>query len=476
MLERLEASFRRTCPTVEHASLRWHREARDVAHVRNDVVEPWARGDASGVLVTVRDRGGAGYAATSDLSDAGLEGAFRRARQWADRTRGRSIQAEVPLPSPVQGSYVGPAEQPFSAVAPKEVLDRLRRACAEMAIDDAIVDRHASVEHVDVETLLVDSAGMRVHQQYEVTIPFAVAVAHAAGESQVRTLGGRGHARQGGVEVLERILPPGRARRVAEEAVELLAATMCPEATCDVVLAPDQMILQIHESIGHPLELDRILGDERNYAGTSFVTLDMFGSYRYGSDLLDVTFDPGVPGQVASYAYDDDGTPATREWLIRKGILERGLGGAASQARSGVPGVANARACAWNRPPIDRMANLNLEPGTSRFEDLVGAVENGVYMETNCSWSIDDARNKFQFGCELGRRIRDGELAELVRKPNYRGISATFWRNLAGVGDASTREVLGTPNCGKGEPNQMVRVGHASPACRFRDVAVFGGA
>ncbi|MEZ6009120.1 MAG: TldD/PmbA family protein [Planctomycetota bacterium] len=476
MLEGLEASFRRTCPAVEHASLRWHRESRNVAHVRNDVLEPWMRGDEAGVLVTVRDGGGAGYAATSDLSDAGLAEAFRRAQGWAARTRGRSIQAEVPLPTPVEGSYEGPAEQPFTRVAPAELIDRLRQSCAEMTVDPSIVDRHASLEHVDVETLLLDSAGMRVHQRYEVTIPFAVAVAHVAGDSQVRTLGGRGHARQGGLEVLERILPPGRARRVADEARELLAAPMCPEQTCDVVLAPDQMILQIHESIGHPLELDRILGDERNYAGTSFVTLDMFGTYRYGSELLDVTFDPDVHGQVASYAFDDDGTPAKRQWLIRKGILERGLGGAASQARSGVPGVANARACAWNRPPIDRMANLNLEPGTSSFDELVGAVEDGVYMETNCSWSIDDARNKFQFGCEMGRRIRDGKLAELVRKPNYRGISATFWRNLAGVGDASTREVLGTPNCGKGEPNQMVRVGHASPACHFRDIAVFGGA
>jgi predicted Zn-dependent protease len=206
------------------------------------------------------------------------------------------------------------------------------------------------------------------------------------------------------------------------------------------------------------------------------VTLDMLGSYRYGSELLDVTFDPTVPGQLASYAFDDEGTPAERTYLIRKGVLERGLGGATSQARAGVPGVANARACAWNRPPIDRMANLNLEPGDSTFEDLVARTGRGVYMETNCSWSIDDSRNKFQFGCELGRLIEDGELRGLVRKPNYRGISATFWRSLIGVGDRASLLVMGTPNCGKGEPNQMVRVGHASPPCLFRAVDVFGGA
>jgi predicted Zn-dependent protease len=243
----------------------------------------------------------------------------------------------------------------------------------------------------------------------------------------------------------------------------------------DVLLAPDQMILQIHESIGHPLELDRILGDERNYAGTSFVTPDMFGSYRYGSDLLNITFDPTRPEEFASYAFDDDGQPAQREYLIRNGILLRGLGGVTSQARSRLPGVANARATSWNRPPIDRMANLNLEPGTSSFADLVAAVERGVYMQTNLSWSIDDSRNKFQFGCEWGQLIENGKLTTIVKNSNYRGVSATFWRNLKMAGNRDTVEVLGSPFCGKGEPNQIIRVGHASPACLFAEVEVFGG-
>ena len=244
----------------------------------------------------------------------------------------------------------------------------------------------------------------------------------------------------------------------------------------DLILAPDQMILQIHESIGHPLELDRILGDERNYAGTSFVTKDMFGSYRYGSDLLNITFDPTKKEEMASYGFDDDGTPAKKEFIIRKGLLERPLGGTISQTRANMEGVANSRANSWNRPPIDRMANLNLEPGTTSFEDMVKSVENGVYMEANCSWSIDDSRNKFQFGCEYGRVIENGELKGVVKKPNYRGISATFWRNLKAVGDEKSFKVMGTPYCGKGEPNQVIRVGHASPAALFSDVDVFGGA
>jgi predicted Zn-dependent protease len=201
----------------------------------------------------------------------------------------------------------------------------------------------------------------------------------------------------------------------------------------------------------------------------------MFGTFRYGSALLNVTFDPTVPGQLASYGFDDDGTPATREYLIREGILERPLGGAVSQARAGMDGVANSRAVGWNRPPIDRMANLNVEPGTSTVEELIGSIERGVYMHTNSSWSIDDSRNKFQFGCEYGQLIEDGEIVGTVRNPGYRGISSSFWRSLAGVADADSFTVLGTPTCGKGELNQMVGTGHASPACRFTDVEVFGG-
>jgi predicted Zn-dependent protease len=263
--------------------------------------------------------------------------------------------------------------------------------------------------------------------------------------------------------------------------VELVHAPNCPTGEMDVILMPDQMMLQIHESIGHPLELDRILGDERNFAGTSFVTLDMFGHYQYGSELLNVSFAPDVKTEFASFAFDDDGAPAAREWIIHRGILQRPLGGTVSQARAarlrpGLAGVSTARACSWNRPPIDRMSNLNVEPGDSTLDEMIASIDQGVLMRTNSSWSIDDSRNKFQFGCEYGRMIRNGRLAEVVKRPNYRGISSSFWRSLAMVGDPGTFNVMGTPYCGKGEPNQVIRVGHAAPACKFTKVSVFGGA
>jgi len=188
-----------------------------------------------------------------------------------------------------------------------------------------------------------------------------------------------------------------------------------------------------------------------------------------------VTFDPDIPEQLASYGHDDDGTKATKQFLIREGLLLKPLGGALSQYRSGMSGVANSRACSWNRAPIDRMANLNIEPGNKSMAQLIGGIEHGILMSTNRSWSIDDARNKFQFGCEWGQLIENGELKGVVKNPNYRAISAQFWRNLSAVGDAGTSRVLGTPNCGKGEPNQVIRVGHASPSCVFSNIDVFGG-
>jgi len=458
-----------------HWSLRLVDDAQEVLCVRRGVVLPPASSRDAGAMITVGESGGGGYAATCDLSPAGLRSALDAARAWARLAAGRWTGDATP-PSAARGAYRSPCLTPWESVPLADRLDRLRRAAEALGAPERVVDWEAQLWHTRRLSRLVTSTGGRIEQEHRWLVPMLRATANDGGETQTRTFGGHARVRQGGLEQLEATGFDAAPARIAEEACALLDAPDCPSGRMDVVLAPDQMVLQIHESIGHPLELDRILGDERNYAGTSFVRPEMFGSYRYGSELLDVTFTPDRAGEFASYAFDDEGTPAERAHLIRNGILLRGLGGATSQARSGLPGVASTRASGWSRPPIDRMANLDLEPGASSFADLVAGVERGVYLETNCSWSIDDARNKFQFGCERGRLIRNGELGPVVRKPNYRGLSATFWRSLTGVGDAATVEVLGTPWCGKGEPNQLIRVGHAAPACRFADVEVFGGA
>src|SRR5207244_1078514 len=247
------------------------------------------------------------------------------------------------------------------------------------------------------------------------TLPYAHVTANQGVVTQTRSLG---NSAQGGAELIERAGFIGCGARLAEEALQLLLAPNCPSGRMDLLLMPDQMMLQIHESIGHPLELDRILGDERNFAGTSFVTPDMFGSYRYGSELLNITYDPTLREEVAAFGYDDDGTPASKVHLIKDGVLVAPLGGKLSQMRAGLSGTANARACAWNRPPIDRMANINVEPGKSSLAGLLASLKRGVLMRTNVSWSIDDSRNKLQFGCEWGETLEEAKKKRVVKKPS----------------------------------------------------------
>jgi len=469
--------FNSVAPNVDFWSLRLTNESREAISVRQGVMQPVFNQLARGALLTVVTGDGCGYAATSDLSPGGLKKAVRQARDWALQSSGLGLLKTDDYPRPEgKAQYETPVKKHWDEHPLNEKVALLQDANKALKINDSIVDWQAYLGYRCDDILFISSASAHIEQRFHYINPGLVAVANKGSLTQYRTGGGSQSSRQGGLEQLSLLDFPQAATPLAEEAVALLSADECPQGAMDVVLAPSQMILQIHESIGHPLELDRILGDERNYAGTSFVTQDMFGSYRYGSDLLNVSFDPGRTEQLASYAYDDEGTPAQREYIIRNGILERPLGGASSQARAGIQGVANARQADWFRPPIDRMANLNVEPGDKSVEDMISSVENGVYMDTNRSWSIDDSRNKFQFGCELGRVIKNGELKGLVRNPNYRGISATFWRNLVAVGNENSFQVQGVTNCGKGEPNQAIYVGHASPACQFSDVDVFGGA
>jgi predicted Zn-dependent protease len=460
---------------AEWAGLRRQRTRERSFSARDGKYDSARLSEDEGYMAEVLVDGCFGYAATGRADIASLKEAFGRAFLLAKASAGARLHR------------FDPSARPASTISWES--PRLRRselstdglaglACSLsslMKVDAKVIQTSVELGTRVIETEIASTSGASLTQTLHLALQNLQAIAREGNVVQKRSCNGSGRVLQGGAELFDAGALELDARRAAEEAIELLSAEDCPSMKGDLVLAPDQMILQIHESVGHPCELDRILGDERNFAGSTFVKPSDIGNLQYGSPLMNITFDPTVEGEAASYAFDDIGNPARREYIIKDGILVRALGSLESQARSGKPGVADQRSDSWSRAPIDRMANLNLEPGKDSFEEMVAGIERGVYMVTNRSWSIDDFRNKFQFGCEYAKLIEDGRVTRTLRNPNYRGVSSTFWRNLWKVGDPGTRGLFGAPNCGKGEPNQIIFVGHASPVCAFRGVEIFGG-
>jgi len=454
--------------------LREVREKNTYRVVRDMKPQANQASETHGVMVEILFDGQFGYYGSNSIDLKSLQYAAEKALEQAQIASKYSVHSfnKDARPKAV-GTYLSSYKDNVNTINAGELNELLIRSNNALKVSDNIVSVSSYGIITETEFNYVCSNDSEVNQNFLIVNTDFSATAQKDNIFQRRTGGRSGH--QIGMEVFNENNIINLCNAIGEEAVELLSAEECPTGEMDLVLDSDQMMLQIHESIGHAIEIDRILGDERNYAGWSFVKLEDFGNLQYGSDIMNVTFDPTVENELASYAFDDGGMKAEREFIIKNGILVRGLGGKESQIRSSVPGVANFRASSWNRAPIDRMANLNLEPGDSTFNQIISSIDKGVFMKTNRSWSIDDYRNKFQFGCEYGQLIENGKLTKTVKNPNYRGVSTPFWNNLKMVGNNETFGIHGTPNCGKGEPNQVIRVGHASPICLFNNIEVFGG-
>jgi predicted Zn-dependent protease len=477
MVPDLKALLDRIDVPADWLGIRVVKESANYRSVRDGHPQVNGRSLNNGVMVEAMVNGQIGYGATNGLDLNSIQRAATAAYGQALAASQWAIHPMTPAVRPkVVGNYTSPFEKNVDALTTADISEVLVRLCDTMKVSDRIVQTNATALNNVVETWFVSSNGSDVYQKFVFLQTHFGVTAQDGAVVQTRSHnGGRAHCYQGSWELFPSPDMWAAAKRVGDEAVELLTADDCPTEATTLVLAPDQMMLQIHESVGHPLELDRILGDERNYAGGSFVTPKDFGTLSYGSPLMNITFDPTVNGEFASYGFDDTGAVATKEYLIKEGVLQRGLGSLESQARLKVDGVACARATSWNRPPIDRMANINLEPGTESVDDMISGIERGVYMEANRSWSIDDQRHKFQFGCEYGKLIEHGKLTKTVKNPNYRATTPQFWHSLTHVGNGASWRMYGTPFCGKGEPNQIIRVGHGSPVCVFDNIEVFGG-
>jgi TldD protein len=456
---------------ARYADARVMHRRNEFMSARNGDVDDLRQDEDAGVGVRALVGSSWGFFATPDLTGAGARAAGARAAAIAHAS------AAVPGPAvdlaPVDaavGQWASRCEIDPLSVPLAEKGDLLVHATKTMREHGA--DHAEGVYQIwDTRKWFVSSEGHRVDQHIRECGAGIEAHAIGEGESQRRSYPSfRGQYGTRGWELVNELDLTSHAARIAEEARALLTAPACPAGVTDLIIGSEQLALQIHESVGHAIELDRILGWEAAFAGTSWLDLAKLGSLRYGSELMNITIDPTIPGALGSFGYDDEGTPAARRYAVRDGIWVGVLAGRDSAAVAGLDYGGSVRADGWARLPMVRMTNVGLEPGPHTLEEIIAATDDGILMDINRSWSIDDRRLNFQFGCEIGWEIKNGRRGRMLRNPTYTGIGPKFWGSM----DMLSSEVTawGTPNCGKGQPMQVGHTGHPAAPARFREVRV----
>ncbi len=459
---------------AEYCEIRFERGRSERIEVRNGDVRTLNddRSDGYGIRALV---GGAwGFAASSGMSDAEIDATAARAVAIAKAGAGaaRLRTGEPPTDAPVATFATHVVRDP-QTVPLGERVALLLEAERALHATSSIVTARAWLDLWRTEKHFFSTAGAHIVQTIVQSGSGMSALAVGNGDAQMRMWpGDRGLYQSGGWEIIEAAQLRENAQRIGEEAHQLLSAPQCPSGTMDLVLGGSQVSLQIHESCGHAAELDRIMGWEANFSGTSFLDPAALGTLRYGSDLVTIEIDNTLAQGLATAAYDDEGTRSIRSDIIRNGMLA-GFETSRDTARLiGRTSNACVRASGWQHVPMIRMCNLNLLPGTTPFEHLFDDVKQGIYMEANRSWSIDDRRLNFQFGTQIGWEIVNGKRGRMVKNPTYGGVTPQFWGSCDAIGDADSWFAWGTPNCGKGEPMQVGRTTQAASPARFRNVAV----
>jgi TldD protein len=335
--------------------------------------------------------------------------------------------------------------------------------------------REGTIESGRERKTFASTEGARIEQEIVESGAGIEATAVSEDDSQARSYpnSAGGQMVTGGFEAVRALSLADHAERIAEEAVALLTAPQCPSGEMTIIIDASQVGLQVHESCGHPIELDRVLGMEASFAGTSFLTLDKLGTLRYGSDVVNIDADATAPGGLGTFGFDDEGVPAQNVPIVAAGEFVGYLTSRETAPLIGRRSMGSSRAWGWNRIPIIRMTNINLRPGAAgTLDDLIADTDDGIYVETNKSWSIDDRRLNFQFGTQAGWLVKNGKRTQLVKNPTYTGITPEFWGSCDAVCGPSEWTLWGLPNCGKGEPIQTGHVGHGAAPARFRNVRV----
>ena len=428
--------------------------------------------ETEGIGVRVLVDGAWGFACEPRLDSEAAQGAAGRATAFAKAAPGRHERALAPVEE-VQGVYSTPRDQDPVDV-PLEEKTSLCLAAEEAMQHADVKVTSASVRASREQRALVTSDGTAVEQDLVECGAGIDAYASNGDVSQIRSYPSA-HGGSSAGAGWEYVLALGLAReapRVVQQAAELLRAPLCPPAVTTVVIDAEQMALQVHESVGHPTELDRVYGTEAAYAGTSFLHPGDLGSLRYGSEAMNITADPTTPGGLGTFGYDDEGVPAERTPVVEDGVLRNFLSSRETAAKLGGRGGGSMRADGWSRMPLVRMTNLHLEPGEGDLDELLADVDDGLYFETNKSWSIDDKRLNFQFGTQVAREIKKGKLGRLLRDATYTGVTPVFWGSLDAVAGPGSWILYGLTNCGKGQPGQVAHVSHGAAPDRFRNVQV----
>jgi TldD protein len=475
MKDELESLMAAAARRADYADVRHVRTRQESISTRNGAVDDVDGAESEGVGIRVRVGGAWGFAATRDIGKTGLEAALSRALGVA-AAQPRAPRTPLAPEPPARGSWTSTVKTDPFAVPLEEKLETLLEADASMRGDARIAITSAHMAAMTETRVFASTEGALCEQHTTETGGGISAMAVSGGEVQVRSYPSShgGDIMQAGYEHVAALELAASGPRVAEEAIALLSAPPCPTGRATIVLGGHQLALQVHESVGHAVELDRVLGTEASYAGTSFVTVADLGSLRYGSELMSVTADATAPGGLGSYGWDDEGVEARAEPIVRRGVLAGFLSSRESAAAIGLERSGGCmRAEGFARQPIVRMSNVNLEPGDAgTLDDLIASTERGLMLDTNRSWSIDSRRLHFQFATEAAWEIVDGERGRLLRNPSYSGTTPDFWRSLDAVCSAPEWRLWGLPNCGKGEPGQAMRVSHGAAPARFRDVQV----
>ncbi len=457
-----------------YAEIRFEDHHNERIEVRNGVVATLSDSASRGYGIRALQDGAWGFAAGSDLSEDGIDAVAARAVAIAEA--GASIaRARIgePPPKAYVDTFATPVVRDPHDVPLGERVALLLDAEKALHVSSAIGVGRAWMDLWSIEKSFFSTIGSNIVQRIRQTGSGIQAMAVGETEVQTRTFPGDiGLYKQGGWEIIEQAQLRENAARIGEEAVALLAAPQCPSGVFDIILGGSQMSLQMHESCGHPAELDRVMGWEANFSGVSFLEIDQLGKLKYGSDIVTIVIDNTIPEGLATVAYDDEGTRSTTSDIIRNGVLV-GYEMSNDTARAiGRESNACVRAQSWEFVPMIRMCNLNLLPGTTPFENLFDDIKDGIYMESNRSWSIDDHRLNFQFGCEIAWEVKNGKRGRMLRNPTYGGVTPVFWNSCDAIADKNSWNAWGTPNCGKGEPMQTGRTAQCAAPARFRGVNV----